>query len=159
MSGDSRELRNAALIIAPHWKLTNVLNVTNVAASQDLGVLGPTTRDVSDLLRDIIAPTERAQGPGLLNRYVRFKAIGTTVGIIFGAAVGEVTGGNVPVLAATGATQVNGSAANASGLCYQLLPGDKEDYWISTSVRFLGFIGAGNGQLIVCPSSLGGEGG
>ena len=154
MSGDSGELRNAAKIIAPHAGWITVL-AAFPAGSQDLTLCGYQSPppDPGNLV-DILADQEFSSAvnfQGLLGRYVRFRAVTQTVGVIFGATQAAVTAGNAPVLTNTG--------VNTAGCCYQLAAGEWMDYWISTSNRWLGFVAAADGgKLIIVPSSVGGNG-
>jgi hypothetical protein len=149
MSGESIETRNANRITPPYASTISVLTVSAVAASQDLRLLGPLTTDQNQSLSDLFEPS--GQPPlGLLNRYVRFTAVGTTVSVLFGATTGAVTGGNAPNPATTG--------INAAGACEPIPAGSYVDLWISPNTQFIGYIGAGAGTLVVRPASRGGQG-
>ena len=81
------------------------------------------------------------------------QAVGVTVGIIVGNVVGDVTGANAPSLAAAGAVTAAGVYTSALGTCWQLIPGQPsailEFEPAPTQDVFVGFIGSGNGTLLV----------
>jgi hypothetical protein len=148
MSGDSVETRNANRITAPLAGHISVLSVTNAAASQDLQLCGPQTIDAY-LLTDLYEPW--GQAPlGMMNRMVRYTAVTTTVSILFGATQAAVTAGNAPVIATTG--------VNTAGCCVPIPAGTYVEHWCTINTRWLGFIGAGNGTLVVTSTSRGGQG-
>ena len=163
---EGAELKNASKVIAPHWKLGARLAVTTAASTQDLsliglapGIAGYPVSDASTALTDLVAPTPSnalgAGQSGMLGRYMRFRASGTglTIGLIFGAAVGEVSSANAPVLATTGLSNVT------PGVCTEMVSGEWQDFWISTSTRWLGLVASGSGSVILWYSSFGGAGG
>lgn len=149
MSGDSVEVRNANRVTAPFASTISVLSVTNGASSQDLTLCGPQGTDGNMSLADLFEPSGQP-ALGCMNRYVRLTAVSTTVSVLFGASQAAVTGGNAPNTGTTG--------VNTAGCCEPIPPGSYIDVWISTNTRWMGFIGAGNGTLVVRPSSRGGQG-
>ena len=144
------------------WKLNGVVQQTGQTASAGfaLGSTGLTfafgtgtytTADVYtvavaatpllDLLPNELVPT------GCVERYTRFEAITSTVGLTFSNVSTGVTGANAPNLTATG--------INGVGVCIQIPAGSYVDYLITPSTRYVGLIASATGYLVVTPSSKG----
>jgi hypothetical protein len=77
------------------------------------------------------------------------QAVTATVGIILGKASTDVAFLNAPVLANQG-TLSNGTYTSLPGTCWQLTPGATIEFEPAlTQDFFLGFVGSGNGSLLL----------
>ena len=104
MSGQYQSLANK--ITAPKAGEISVTNTNTTAANLSLGNIGTATANT-------YASAQQGGPPWCVNRYVRFTANGTAVGVVFGPNVGAVTNANAPNTAnvglATSATAAPGA--------------------------------------------------
>lgn len=121
--------------------------VNTTAASLDLSTLGSTTLSMNN--SDQTPQLGQPNLGGLINRMVRFTAVGCTIGLNFGNTNAAVTGTNAPN---TGNTNV----ACIASACEPLLAGDYVDLFIHPDTRWVGYVAAsGTGSLVVRASSRG----
>lgn len=81
---------------------------------------------------------------GFIGKWIDIYADAQDIGIIAGPTQASVTSGNAPVLANN-----DGSA----GTCFRIAAGTYRSYYVDPDRRWLGYVGAGNGQMRIAPSS------
>ena len=127
----------ADFIVPPRAGQISVLAVTSSAASQDLRLLGNQTGNMG------AANTQTTGAPG---HYVTFLADTEDVYVNFGVSQAAVTTANAPVIATTG--------VNAASACFRIVKDTQLQVFLEAGVdNFIGYIGAGNGNLRVFISS------
>ena len=122
-----------------------------VAVTTGTGVI-----DLTKLLAQAknLATNGGRQAGGVVGQFITIEADGADVGIVFGKAIADVTGGNAPSLTAVGTVDASGIYTDAAGICFRIPSGQ------NISVRpqlktdlFLGFVGSAAGFLRIFQSS------
>lgn len=83
---------------------------------------------------------------GFIGQWVDIFADGSDVGYVFGPTNASVSGGNAPVLATTG-------NPGTAGACMRITSGTAKTYYIKPDDAFMGYVGAGTGNLRIAISS------
>lgn len=121
--------------------------VNATAASLDLSTLGSTTLSMNN--SDQTPQVGQPNLGGLINRMVRFTAVGCSVGVSFGASNAAVTGNNAPNTA-------NTNVACIASACEPIPAGQFVDLFIHPDTRWLGYVAvSGSGSLVIRASSRG----
>ena len=134
-------------IIAPKAGEITVIATNTTAANLWLGNIGTVTASASRS-SDM---GQQGAPPFCVNRYVRFTANGTAVGLSFGANANAVSNTFAPNAGNTGIANSN---TNAPSNCEIIPAGSFVDYYIDEGTQYMGYVAvSGTGTLIIRPSS------
>lgn len=110
--------------------------VSTVAIAVDLRLVGNQTPNLASATSKV----------GAQQRYVTIFADGADLGVIFGATLASISGGNVPALATLG--------TNVPGVCGRIPNGQERSYYVAAGTDvFVGIVGSAAGFARITPSS------